>query len=268
MPSVHATAVVAAGAHLADGVTIGPYAVIGSHVRLEDGVRIHAHAVVDGHTVVGPDSEIYPFAAVGLRPQDRKYDGSDTRLTIGRASVVREYVTIQPGSREGGLTRIGHRTLIMAYSHIAHDCWIGDRVTIANAAQIAGHCRIEDHAVLGGVTTVHQFVRVGRHAMTGAATRTVRDVPPFMLVDGNPARVVGLNKVGLERAGYDRAGVDRLKRAFRCLYGSPTLQRGLETLTADARTPEERALVEFVASSTRGITRPRRRVRPPVPRTS
>lgn len=217
---VHPTAIVDPGAHVGRGVTIGPYAIIGPKVEIGDGAVIHPHAVVDGATTLGAKVEIYPGAAIGLRPQDKKYDGSPTRLSIGAGTVVRECVTIQPGTSHGGggITTVGENCLIMAYSHVAHDCVVGNGVIIANATQIAGHCQIGDFAILGGVTTVHQFIRVGARAITGASSRVQQDVPPFMLADGHPARLFGLNTIGLKRAGFSKERILALKRAYKELF--------------------------------------------------
>ncbi len=259
MVNIHPTAIVESGARLGEGVTIGPYALIGPHVVLGDRVVVHGHAVIDGHTELGEAAEVFPFAAVGLRPQDLKYDGSPTRLVVGARTVIRESVTLQPGSLGGaaGLTQIGSDCLIMAYCHVAHDCIVGNRVIMANAAQIAGHCVIEDFVTVGGVTTVHQFVRIGTRAITGASSRITQDVPPYMLADGHPAALHGLNTVGLKRSGFSSEATLNLKRAYKALFREgrysdalAELERGLAL-----QSPEVARLCAFLRGSTRGVTR-------------
>lgn len=256
---IHPSAVIDPGARLGAGVRIGPFAVIGPHVVLGDRVVVHSHAVIDGHTELGEGVEVFPQAAVGLRPQDLKYDGSPTRLVVGPRTVIRECVTLQPGSLGGseGLTSIGADCLLMAYCHVAHDCVIGDRVIMANATQIAGHCVVEDHVILGGVTTVHQFVRIGTRAITGASSRVVQDVPPFTMADGHPARLFGLNVVGLRRAGFTSEQRRGLKRAYRALFLEGRYKQALLELEAGAalEAPEVRELCAFLRAGSRGVTR-------------
>lgn len=256
---IHPMAVVAPGAKVGQGVRIGPFAVVGEHVELGDGCVLHPHAVVDGHTVLGAGVEVYPGAAIGLRPQDRKYDGSPTRLEIGARTVLRECVTVQPGTSGtgSGLTRIGEGCLIMAYCHVAHDCWIGDDVVMANAAQIAGHCAIEDHAILGGVTTVHQFVRIGTRAITGASARVQQDVPPFMTADGHPARLFGLNTIGLQRAGMSPETIAAIKRAYKAIFVRGPYAEAITELEATVarEVPEVARLCTFLRDSSRGVMR-------------
>jgi len=259
---IHPTAVIDPAAELSDDVEVGPYALVGPNVRLGPGVRIHGHAVVDGHTTLEAGVEVFPFAAIGLRPQDKKYDGGPSRLRVGPKSILREYVTVQPAASEGRATVVGAGVLIMAYGHVAHDCVVGDGVVMANAVQLAGHCEVHDGAVLGGLTNVHQYARIGRLAMTGAAARVSRDVPPFALVDGHPARYVGPNVVGLRRAGLPPATRAALKRALRRVLTGPR-EAACTELEGDPNAPPEvEELLAFVRASTRGLTRPRRRGAP------
>lgn len=257
---IHALAVVDPSARLGEGVRIGPFAVIGPDVVLEDGVVIHPHAVVDGHTTLQAGVEVFPQASVGLRPQDLKYDGAPTRLIVGPRTVIRECATLQPGSAEGGVTRVGADCLIMAYCHVAHDCIVGDHVVMANATQIAGHCVIEDFVVLGGVTTVHQFVRIGTRAITGASARVIQDIPPYTMADGHPARLIGLNRVGLERAGLSPETRLALKRAFRALFLRGAYQDALRELEGapSESCAEVARLCRFLRTSERGVSRARR----------
>jgi UDP-N-acetylglucosamine acyltransferase len=256
---IHPLSVVDPRAKIGAGVKVGPFAVVGANVELGDRARIHPHAVVDGHTTLGREVEIFPGAAVGLRPQDRKYDGSPTRLVIGDRTVIRECATLQPGTsgHGSGLTRVGADCLIMAYSHVAHDCTVGDNVVIANATQIAGHCTIEDHVILGGATTVHQFIRVGTRAITGASSRVQQDIPPFMLADGHPARLFGLNNVGLKRARLPKETLLALKRAYKALFLRGRYAEALRELESTVALEIEQVayLCRFLRASTRGVMR-------------
>lgn len=262
MSAIHPTAIVAPGAKIGSGVRIGPYAIVGEHVELGDGVVLHPHAIVDGHTKLGAGVEVFPGAAIGLRPQDLKYDGSPTILEVGARTVLRECVTLQPGTSGtgSGRTTVGSDCLIMAYSHVAHDCVIGDRVIIANATQIAGHCTIEDFAILGGVTTVHQFVRVGTRAITGASSRVVQDIPPYTTADGHPAKLYGLNTIGLKRAGVPS---EALKKAYRMIFVRGPYAAMIDEVerTMAPSSAEVARLIAFLRSSERGVTRAASRTR-------
>ncbi|MEP0912319.1 acyl-ACP--UDP-N-acetylglucosamine O-acyltransferase [Leptolyngbya sp. GB1-A1] len=221
---IHPTAVIHPRAELHPTVQVGAYAVIGERVRIGAGTIVSHHAVIDGETEIGERNKIFPGAAIGLEPQDLKYDGSLNRVTIGNDNVIREYVTINQATLAGEATVIGNQNLLMAYAHVGHNCVIGDQVIIANSVALSGHVHIESQARISGVLGVHQFVHIGRLAMVGGMSRIHRDVPPFMLVEGNPARVRSLNKVGLQRAGFaDLDGgktMQSLKKAFRTLYRS------------------------------------------------
>ena len=260
---IHPTAIVHPRAELGAGVEVGPFSIVGEHVRIGDGSRVHSHAVVDGHTTLGDSSEIYPQACVGLPPQDKKYDGSPTKLIIGSRTIIRECATLQPGSvGEGcGVTSVGDDCLVMAYCHVAHDCRIGNGVIMANATQIAGHCTVEDFAILGGVTTVHQFVRIGTRAITGASTRVQMDIPPYMTADGHPAALFGLNTVGLDRAGFSEEVKRSLKEAYKALFMRGRYAEALDELEAGPAKmfPEVAHLCRFLRSSSRGVTRARKR---------
>ncbi|MBF2096912.1 MAG: acyl-ACP--UDP-N-acetylglucosamine O-acyltransferase [Gloeomargaritaceae cyanobacterium C42_A2020_066] len=229
----HPTAVIHPAAQLHPTVQVGPYAVIGERVRIGPETVIGAHVVIDGHTEIGARNRIFPGAVIGLEPQDLKYAGLPTRVVIGDDNLIREYVTINRATGEAGVTRIGNQTLLMAYAHIAHDCCIEDQVIIANSVALAGHVYVETQARISGVLGVHQFVRIGRLAMVGGMARIDRDVPPFMLVEGNPARIRFLNRVGLQRAGLGQGPVSQgLKQAYRLLYRSSlTFQEALDALT-------------------------------------
>jgi len=217
---IHPTAVIHPGADLHPTVQVDPYAVIGDKVKIGADTRIGAHVVIEGLTEIGDRNHIFPGAAIGLETQDRKYGGAPSWVKIGNDNRIREYVTINRATNEGDATVIGNHNLLMAYVHIAHDCIIGDGVVIANAVSLGGHVKIESHAVIGGVLGVHQFVHIGRLAMVGGMSRIERDVPPYMLVEGNPSRVRSLNLVGLSRSGFSADEQRYLKKAFRLLYRS------------------------------------------------
>lgn len=250
--SVHPDAVIG------PGTVIGPHAVVGAHVVLGRDVRIDASAVVDGHTTIDDGTHVFPFASVGLAPQDLKYRGERTTVTIGKRNVIRECVTIHRGTvGGGGATTIGDRNLIMAYAHIAHDCRIGSDTIFGPGATLGGHVTVEDGAQISAYSGVHQFCRVGRHAFIGGYSVVTKDALPFAKTVGNRARVYGLNTVGLVRRGFAPDTVRRLKRAFRYLLTSRlTPARALELIEADTAIAgtEVGYLVQFVRSSTRGVT--------------
>jgi UDP-N-acetylglucosamine acyltransferase len=219
MPQIHPTAIVDRGAVLADDVAIGPYCVVGGDVALGARVRLISHVVIDGRTTVGEDTRIFPFASIGLEPQDLKYDGEASSLVIGRRNTIREYVTINPGTAGGGMvTRVGDDCLLMVGAHVAHDCQIGNHVIMANNATLGGHVVVEDHAVLGGLSAVHQFVRIGRHAMVGGMSGVEREVIPYGQVMGDRARLTGLNIIGMQRRGFSRDDIQGLRGAFQILF--------------------------------------------------
>jgi UDP-N-acetylglucosamine acyltransferase len=217
---IHPTAVIHPGAELHPTVQVGPYAVIGDQVKIGPETAIGAHVVIEGLTEIGARNQIFPGAAIGLETQDLKYEGRDSWVKIGDDNRIREYVTINRATAAGDATVIGNGNLLMAYVHVAHDCIIEDRVVIPNAVALGGHVHIESQARLGGLVGVHQFVHIGRLSMVGGMSRIDRDVPPFMLVEGNPSRVRSLNSVGIVRAGFTATDQEHLKKAFRILYKS------------------------------------------------
>lgn len=219
MTEIHPTAIVDDGATLGEGVRIGPYSCVGAEVTLEDGVRLVSHVVVDGRTTVGPNTHVYPFASIGHPPQDMKYKGEPSELVIGANNIVREHVTMNPGTAGGGMvTTVGNNCLFMVGSHVAHDCLIGNHVVLANNATLGGHVLVEDYAILGGLSAVHQFVRIGRHAMVGGMSGVEQDVIPYGSAMGNRARLGGLNVVGLRRRGFSRSEIAALRKAYRLLF--------------------------------------------------
>lgn len=259
---IHPTAVVAPGAELAEGVVVGPYAVIGARVRIGAGTHIGAHCTVEGVTTIGADNRIHPHSAIGGPPQDKKYAGEPTELLIGDRNTVREFCTFNTGTvQDGGVTRIGHDNWIMAYVHIAHDVQLGDQCILANNATLAGHVHIGDWAIVGGLSGVHQFCKVGAHAMIGFSSAISQDVPPFMMVDGNPAHVHGVNAEGLRRRGFGSERIAQIKQMHRSLYRKGlTLADATAEITAlrgavDGGDADVDALLGFLAAAKRGIVR-------------
>lgn len=249
---VHATAVVAAGARIGSDVTIGPYSVVGEDAELADGVELVSHVVIAGRTRLGANTRVYPFTSIGHPPQDLKYDGEPSRLVIGERCVIRENVTINPGTRGGGMeTRIGNDVLIMANSHVAHDCQVGNNVIIAAFVAVAGHCQIGDYVAFGGMCGVHQFVRIGAHAFIGAHSMIDADVIPYGMAVGNRARLAGLNLVGLKRRKFDRESIHTLRTAYRMLFSAEgTLRERMEdAATLFRNEPLVQDVVNFIGAS-------------------
>lgn len=255
--SIHPLAVVQPGAELGADVTIGPFCAVGPNVRLGDRVVLRSHVSVDGHATLGAGCEIWPFASIGGKTQDLKYKGGAPRLVVGDNTVIRECATLNCATFDGGETRVGSKCLIMAYCHVAHDCRVGDRVIMANNATLAGHIVIEDDVILGGLTGVHQFVRIGRMSILGGFTKAVKDVPPYMMADGDPLKVYGPNKVGLERHGVAPEVQQALKDAYKIVYRTDlTTAAALARIEAEiAPSPEIRNFVEFIRKSERGISK-------------
>ena len=258
------TAVIHPRAVIGAGTTIGPHVVIGEHVRIGEGCTIGASTVIDGWTEIGDGNEIFPMASIGLIPQDLKFGGEMTRLTIGNRNVIREFVTIHRGTANGGgLTSIGDHNLFMAYTHIAHDCHVGNEIIFANAATLAGHVVVEDHATVGAFSGVHQFCRVGKHAFIGGYSVVTKDALPFAKTVGNRARIYGLNTIGLVRRKFPPDSIEKLRKVYRVLLHSNT-SRALEKIERDRglSCPEVDYVVNFIRSSTRGVglRRPSRKV--------
>ena len=262
MTRIHSTAIVDAGAQLDSTVTVGPYAVIGPQVRIGAGTSIGPHCVIEGRTTIGRDNRVFQFGSIGADPQDKKYKGEDTELVIGDRNTVREFCTFNRGvPGAGGKTSIGDDNWIMAYTHIAHDCHIASNVTMANNTTLAGHVLIGDWVTVGGLTGIHQFVKIGSHAMIGFASAVSQDVPPYMLVDGNPLAVRGFNAVGLKRRGFTAERLAAVKQMHKLLYRQgKTLDEARSAIAAlVTETPEaaqDVALMNgFLADATRGIAR-------------
>lgn len=255
---IHASAIVDPGAILAPGVRVGPFSVIGPEVEIGEGTVIGPHVVIRGPTRIGRDNRIYQFTSIGEDPQDKKYQGEVTRLEIGDRNVIREFATLHRGTVQDKLiTRIGNDNLLMAYTHVAHDCIIGNGVIMANGASLAGHVRVDDDAILGGFSLVHQFCRVGRQSFSGMGSVISRDIPPYVMVGGSPTKPRGINTVGMERRGYNAEAVLQVKRAFKIIYKSRLkLEEAIEQLSKMAETAAEiQPMLEFLKQSGRSIIR-------------
>ena len=224
--NIHPTAIIDSGAELDNSVKIGPYAVIGSGVVIGPGTKVDAHAVISGSTTIGSDNHIASFTSIGTPPQDLKYNNEDTRVEIGDNNTIREYVSIHRGTPGGhGVTKIGNGNMIMAYSHIAHDCIIGNMVIMANCATLGGHVEVGNHVNISGVVGVHQFTRIGDFSYIGGMSGIGKDIPPFMIVSGvrNKLRITGINRIGLKRCGYDTETIKKVHKAFIYIFKTPEL---------------------------------------------
>jgi len=254
---IHPTAIVSKKAKLADDIIVGPYAIITDNIEIGSGTKIGAHCLIDGNTKIGKNCQVFTGAVVGSQPQDLKYKGEESFLEIGDNNIIREYCTLNPGTGEGGVTRVGSGNLLMAYSHIAHDCIVGDNCAIANNGTLAGHVTIEDKAVVGGLVAIHQFVRIGKLSIIGGCSKVVQDIPPFSTCDGHPTRVYGLNLIGLRRNNIPKDSIQALNHAFKILFNSGlTAKHALERMDKEIKpTQETMYLADFVKSSQRGVCR-------------
>lgn len=250
---IHPSALVHPGAEIGENVEIGPFSIIGEHVRIGSGTRIMSSVVIDGWTELGSDNVIFPGAVIGVAPQDLRYNGERSYVRIGDRNQIREYVTIHRASDPEGVTSLGSDNLIMGYVHLAHNCHLGSQIIIANYVGLAGHAVVEDQAVLGGMCGIHQFVRIGRLSMVGGMAKVIKDVPPFAIVDGQPARIYGLNIRGLQRRGVDKEARMGLKRAFRLMTQSGlNLNQAVEAIrTTVEPSPEVEHLVRYLESPSR-----------------
>lgn len=253
--TVHPTAIVHPDAILGEGVEVGPWALIEGTVKIGARTKIGPRVTIEGNTTIGEDNEIFTGAVIGSRTQDKKFDGGMTYLRIGDRNNIREYVTVNPGTLEGTETVIGNDNLIMAYAHVAHDCIIKNNVTIANSGTLAGHVIVEDKAIIGGLSGAHQFVRIGQLSIMGGCSKAVKDIPPFMMVDGHPAKAFGINSVGLDRAGYSKEAKSDLKKAFKIIFRSGLILTNVikEIKQQIPSSPWIDTLVGFLERSERGI---------------
>jgi UDP-N-acetylglucosamine acyltransferase len=255
---IHPTAIISDSAVLGEDSYIGPFCTVGGDVMIGDGVRLESHVVVDGNTSIGDDTHVFPFASIGLAPQDLKYDNEPTSTVIGKRNHIREFVTIHRGtSGGGGVTRIGDGNLLMAQAHVAHDCQLGNEIIMANAATLAGHVEIDDRASVGAYSGVHQFCRIGLEAFVGGYSVVVKDAMPYATIQGNHAKCYGLNSVGMRRRGYPKETIDHLNHAFRLLLSSK-----LNTTQAVERIRQEipdckevSLLLDFIANAQRGVVK-------------
>ena len=257
--NVHPTAIIHSRAQLASDIRVGPYSVIGENVEIGEGTEVMSHIVIDGHTRLGKNNRIFPFASIGLAPQDLKYRGEPSRLEIGDDNSIRECVTIHRGTAEGdGITRLGSHNLLMAYVHIAHDCKVGNYVIMANGASLAGHIEIQDHATVGPFCGIHQFTRIGAYSFLGAFSVVNQDILPYSKTTApRPLGVYGVNKLGLDRRGLSADDVTELESAFRLLTRSKlNTTQALEAIAAKGfRSPHVQALVDFIRTSERGVAK-------------
>ena len=258
--TIHPSAIVSPSARLGDNVTIGPYCIIGDEVEIGDGSVIGPHAVIEKWTSLGKECRVYQFASVGAAPQDLKFKGEQSFTVIGDRTTIREGATIHRATGEGNETRIGNDCLLMAYIHVAHNCTLGNHVIMSNLASCAGHAIVEDRVVIGGMAGVHQFVKIGRNAMVGGMSKLVQDVVPYTIVDGHPAKVVGLNNVGISRAGIPLESRRLIKKAYRILYRSGlNLAEAIAVIEQEVDSCEEvEHVLRFLRNAERGICRERR----------
>ena len=254
---IHPTAIVHKNAEIDGGVDIGPYCIIENNVKIKKGTKLIGHVVIQGETEIGENCTISPFASIGGPPQDITYRGEDTTLTIGDNNIIKEYVTINRGTKSsGGITRVGNGNFLMAYVHIAHDCKVGNDVIMANSATLAGHVEIEDFVIFGGLCAVHQFCKIGKYAFISGLTGVPKDVPPFVIAAGNRAKLYGLNVVGLERHSFSKEEITKLKKAYRILFRSSLpLTTSLKIIREELEGKHINELIDFIKSSKRGICR-------------
>jgi UDP-N-acetylglucosamine acyltransferase len=256
--NIHSTAIVDAKAELADDVIVGAFTTIGPNVKIDSGTTIASHVVINGHTTIGKHNQIFQFSSLGEAPQDKKYQGEPTQLEIGDHNTIREFCTFNRGTvQDKGITKIGNQNWIMAYVHIAHDCFVHNNTILANNSSLAGHVDMDDYAILGGFTLVHQFCKIGQHVITAVGSVVFKDIPPYVTASGYDANPHGINAEGLKRRGFSADSITNIKRAYKTLYRqSLTLDEAKVALTQQSlTTPELSLLVEFLNQSTRGIIR-------------
>lgn len=255
---IHSTAIISSKAEIDSNVEIGPYSVIRENVFIGSGTVIGPHVVVDPYVTIGADCNIFQYAAIGAPPQSLKFEGEKTYVKIGRGTIVREFVTIHRGTEfGGGITEVGEENLLMAYTHIAHDCKTGRKVVLSNNATLAGHITIGDNAIIGGLVAIHQFVRIGDYAFVGGKSAVVKDIPPYVIASGDRAKLHGLNSVGLKRHGFSKNTLSSLKKTYRIIFRiGLTMNEAIERVRAEVeQIPEVLGFIDFIKSSQRGITR-------------
>jgi UDP-N-acetylglucosamine acyltransferase len=255
---IHRTAIIEDGARLGENVSVGPYTVIGPEVEIADDCWIGPHVVINGRTTIGPGCRIYQFASIGEAPQDKKYDGEDTAVEIGRGNTIREYVTINRGTTDDlGVTRLGDDNWLMAYSHVAHDCQVGSHTIFANGATLAGHVTVGDWVIFAGYSGAHQFCRIGAHAFLGMYGGVNQDVPAYVMASGQPPRPRGINAEGLKRRGFDSGQIRNIREAYRLIYrkGLPRDEAVAELRQRVGEQPELALMIESIEGSQRGLLR-------------
>ena len=253
--NIHPTAIIHSGAKLAEDVKVGPFTIINDEVEIGAGCEIGSHALIDSGTIIGKNCKIHHGAVLGTLPQDLKFEGEKTLLTIGEGTVIREYATLNRGTHWRGKTIVGKNCFIMIYAHVAHDCLLGDYVILANSANLAGHVEIGDWASIGGVVPVHQFVKIGAHSFIGGGFRVQMDVCPYALVGGYPLKTMGLNRIGLQRRGFSEKTIEILEKTFRILFKSNlNTTQAIEKIKIEIEPiPEVRYILDFITNSERGI---------------
>ncbi len=256
---IHPTAIVSPLARLGQNVRVGPYCIIGANVEIGDDCVLHSHVVIEGYSKIGRGNEFFPFAVIGGKTQDLKYQGEPTYVEIGDRNVFRENCTVHRGTHESLPTRIGSNNLLLCYTHVAHDCQLGNHIILSNSVGLAGHVTVEDYAILSGMSAVHQFCQVGCHSIIGGLSKVTHDVPPFMVVDGNPASTRGINMVGLQRRGFSEDDLRAIKSAYKKLFlkKEGNIADAISSLKAThaGDTPQVTHLIDFIERSQRGVTR-------------
>lgn len=255
---IHPTAIISPDAHLEEGVEIGPYSIIGSDVKIGKNTLIGPHTVIDDYTHIGEGNHIFQFCSIGAPPQDLKFGGEKTRVVIGNFNTIREFVTIHRSTTADiGVTIIGDHNLLMAYTHVAHNCKLDNNIIMSNAATLAGHIHIEDYAIISGLTGIHQFCRIGEHCMIGGASAVVKDIPPYVIAQGNHAKLFGLNVIGLKRRNFSEKTIKAISEAYRIIFRSKLLlEDAIKKAEAEVENlPEVNHFIKFIKESERGVCR-------------
>ena len=255
---IHPTAIISPDAHLEEGVEIGPYSIIGSDVKIGKNTLIGSHTVIDDYTHIGEGNHIFQFCSIGAPPQDLKFGGEKTRVVIGNFNTIREFVTIHRSTTADiGVTIIGDHNLPMAYTHVAHNCKLDNNIIMSNAATLAGHIHIEDYAIISGLTGIHQFCRIGEHCMIGGASAVVKDIPPYVIAQGNHAKLFGLNLIGLKRRNFSENTIKAISEAYRIIFRSKLLlEDAIKKAEAEVENlPEVNHFIKFIKESERGVCR-------------
>jgi len=255
---IHPTAIISPDAHLEEGVEIGPYSIIGSDVKIGKNTLIGPHTVIDDYTHIGEGNHIFQFCSIGAPPQDLKFGGEKTRVVIGNFNTIREFVTIHRSTTADiGVTIIGDHNLLMAYTHVAHNCKLDNNIIMSNAATLAGHIHIENYAIISGLTGIHQFCRIGEHCMIGGASAVVKDIPPYVIAQGNHAKLFGLNLIGLKRRNFSEKTIKAISEAYRIIFRSKLLlEDAIKKAEAEVENlPEVNHFIKFIKESERGVCR-------------